>query len=486
MNNKLIDYVRNRRAQRGKNNNLSIGDVCAILHCAVPANVNQDTKLTMICCFDGVFVKDCLYVHYERDDDYLARRAINNGACVLLSHHQIEDFPCIIVNDVLTALNQILKELYEPVRIPATVITGSCGKTTTKNFVNSVYSMQFNTFCNITNGNTFEYLGFEIQKLDKKAEVFVQEVNESDYFNAKNCSEILKPQIALITNMDKSHIGELGGEENIIKAICDITSGMDENGIVIINVDDKNSIKPVFKQKVITVSMRDKKADCYAECIDSCASKTEFDLIYKNEKVHVTIPVGGLHNIYNAQMAYVAGRLNGISPQKIIRGIQKYKPLGFRQNVYTSFSNRIYADCYNASAKSVGYAIQYLNEMKCKGRKIIVLGDIAEIEGYEEDTYKEIAQCITNSDASILITFGRDSQQLHKMIKSDISMYHESNQADLTTRIKMLNSKNDCYLFKGSRSMHLEEVIKLTFPFAYYKGMIPVGWKYMKWVMRTL
>ena len=204
--------------------------------------MDLDFKYTMICCFEGVFIKDCLFVHYERDDDSVAVDAMTKGAKAILCSHQIGSYPCIIVTDVLAALNKLLQYIYSPISIPSTVVTGSCGKTTTKNFVNCVYSTTYNTFCNITNGNTFEYLGFEIQRLDSRAKLFVQEVNESDPFNAKNCSEVLKPEIALITNMDKSHIGELGGEENIIKAICDITAGMDENGVVIINADSAGAV----------------------------------------------------------------------------------------------------------------------------------------------------------------------------------------------------------------------------------------------------
>lgn len=307
----LLSYARNKKAKmifkKHTDELLSIKQVCDILNVCYPDRVDLDKKLPMICCFEGVFIKDCLFVHYERDEDSVAHNAMKNGARALLCSHQIADYPCIIVDDVLTALRHILLPMYEKIQIPTTVITGSCGKTTTKNFINCVYSSQYNTFCNITNGNTFEYVGFEIQRFDKKAKLFVQEVNESDPFNAKNASEVLKPQIACITNMDKSHIGELGSEENIMHAICDITAGMDENGTVIINGDDLNSSKVTFKQKVIRVSIKDKNADCFADNINSNAESVSFNLHYMGECVNIVIPIGGVHNIYNAEMAYVCG-----------------------------------------------------------------------------------------------------------------------------------------------------------------------------------
>ncbi|MCH5296603.1 MAG: UDP-N-acetylmuramoyl-tripeptide--D-alanyl-D-alanine ligase [Ruminococcus sp.] len=488
----LLGFARNKKAKRimktHKDELLSIRQICDILHIGYPNRVDLDKKFPMICCFEGVFIKDCLFVHYERDEDTVAHNAMKNGARALLCSHQIGDYPCIIVDDVLKSLNRILQPMYDKIRIPTTVITGSCGKTTTKNYINCVYSSQYNTFCNVTNGNTFEYVGFEIQRFDKKAELFVQEVNESDPFNAKNASEVLKPQIACITNMDKSHIGELGSEENIMRAICDITAGMDKNGIVIINGDDPNSSKVQFSQKVIKVSIKDKTADCFADNIKSNANSLSFDLHYLDECVNITLPISGVHNIYNAQMAYVCGRIQGIPSNKIVRGLLKYKPLGFRQNTYSSFGTKIYADCYNASAKSIALSIKVIDDMKClgKGRKIAVLGDIGEIDGFEDDIYRNIAESISNSNIDVLITYGEKSQKIHDSLTRDLVCYHENNMADLVKKIKNVHKRGDCILFKASRSMHLDVAIRKAFPYAFIKGMAPVFWIYFKWTMRTL
>ena len=489
---KLIAALRERksvRIQRNKPEELfSARDICGLVSAELPSGIDPDKKFSMICCFEGVFLKDCLFVHYERDPDKVAKAAMSRGAAALLASHQIEDYPCIIVDDVLGALNTILRPLAERVHVPTTVITGSVGKTTTKNFVNCVYSAFERTFCNITNGNTFEYVGFELQRFDKKAKRFVQEVNESDPRNTHNASEVLKPEIALITNMDKSHIGELGSEENIMRAICEITDGMDEHGIVILNADDPNSRKATFRQRTVTVGIHDQSADCVASDLTPKADRIGFDVTYAGEKNHLVIPVTGTHNVYDAMMAFVAGRETGIPVETIRRGLLKYRPLGFRQNVYRANGNIIYADCYNASAKSIRSALEVLKMQPRKAgtRKIAILGDIGEIDGFKDEIYRDVARSVSESDADILITYGIDMAMVHEHLSRTLESYHETSMEALCGRIESVRNKGDIFLFKASRSMHLEKAIKRSFPLAYAKGMTPVYYAYGKWTLKTL
>lgn len=489
---KLISALREKKSKRilrrFPEELLSIRDVCGLVQAEIPSGVDPDKKLPMICCFEGVFLKDCLFVHYERDDDSIAERAMRRGARALMCSHQIGDYPCVIVKDVLGALNLLLRPLAARSHIPTTVITGSVGKTTTKNFINCVYSSYARTFCNITNGNTFEYIGFELQRFDKKAKFFVQEVNESDPRNTLNSSQVLRPEIAVITNMDKSHIGELGSEENIMRAICEITAGMDENGVVIINADDPNSRKVSFSQKAVTVGIHDTGADCVACNIVSTADGIEFDAAFDGQTVHLAIPVSGTHNVYDAMMAYVAGILSGIPVKAIRRGLMKYRPLGFRQNTYHAGGTTIYADCYNASARSIRSALEVLGKHPRKPgtKKIAIIGDIGEIDGFKEDIYKDVAGSVSESDVDVLITYGTDTQMIHRYLTRKIEAKHASSLDELCAEIAAIKGKNDVLLFKASRSMHLEKAIKKTFPSAYVKGMMPVYLAYGKWTLKTL
>lgn len=488
----IIQSLRERKSRRVQRSSpellFSVRQVCELVKADVPVGIDPDRKLSMLCCFEGVFLKDCLFVHYERDHDNVARAAMRRGAYVLLCSHQIDEYPCVIVPDVLTALNQLLRPLARRVHVPTTVITGSVGKTTTKNFVSCVYSAHERTFCNITNGNTFEYVGFELQRFDRKAKRFVQEVNESDPHNTLNASQVLRPEIAIITNMDKSHIGELGSEEAIMEAICEITAGMDQNGTVILNADDPNSRKVSFRQKTIRVAIQDQTADCVARNLVSDAWHIEFDLSYRGEQAHLRVPITGSHNAYNAMMAYVAGRVSGIPMETIQKGLLRYRPLGFRQNMYRSGGNLIYADCYNASAKSIHSALEVIQAQPRKpgGRKIAVLGDIGEIDGFKEDIYQAVADSVSASDVDILITYGQDTKMIHSRLSRKLEAYHETTMDGLCSRVGAVRKRSDVFLFKASRSMQLDRAIKRIFPAAYRRGMLPVYLAYGRWTLKTL
>lgn len=488
----IIQSLRERKSkhiQRSASDKLfSVRQVCELVQASIPEGIEPDKKLSMVCCFEGVFLKDCLFVHYERDHDNVARAAMRRGAYAIMCSHQIDDYPCVIVKDVLGALNLLLRPIAARVHIPTTVVTGSVGKTTVKNFVNCVYSSFARTFCNITNGNTFEYVGFELQRFDRKAKFFVQEVNESDPHNTLNASQVLQPEIAIITNMDKSHIGELGSEEAIMKAICEITAGMDKNGTVILNADDPNSRKVNFPQTTIRVAIQDQGADCVAKNLVSDAEHIEFDLSYRGEQAHLRVPITGTHNAYNAMMAYVAGRVSGIPIETIKKGLLRYRPLGFRQNMYRSGGNLIYADCYNASAKSIRSALEVIQAQprKPSGRKIAVLGDIGEIDGFKEAIYQDVADSVSASDVDILITYGTDTKMIHERLSRNLEAYHEDTMDGLCNRIAEVHGNHDVILFKASRSMHLDRAIKRTFPSAYRKGMTPVYLAYGRWTLKTI
>lgn len=467
----------------------SVRDVCRMLNVSVPDGViDPDKKLSMICCFEGVFIPDCLYVHYEREPRAQAERAFRQGAALVLASDEIEGIPCIVVPDVFAALRTILTNIWEPMKIPTAVVTGSIGKTTTKNLVNHVFAEKYRTFCNMTNGNTFEYIGFELQRFDRRAERFVQEVNESDPDNAKNASLVLKPDIAMITNMDKSHIGELGSEENIIRAIMDITAGMDENGVVIINGDDKNSVNAEFRHRVIRVAVENEAAECIARNIEDTPLGLSFDICYEGKTTHIVFDIPGKHNVYNIMMAFVAGRLNDIPEKLIARGVRKYRPLGFRQNMYRAGRRTLYADCYNASERSIRSALGVIDSLSVKngGRRIAVIGDIAEIDGYEEEIYRGVAEAVSGSKTDVLLTYGKDTAMIAKDVTSGIPCFHAGTADELTELIKLHSTGPDVLLFKASRSMALEQIIRRLFPLAYVKGMMPIYRQYLKWTLKTL
>lgn len=325
--------------------------------------------------------------------------------------------------------------------------------------------------------------------MPRKIEQFIQEVDESYPNNARDCSYVLQPAIAIITTIDNSHVGALGSEEAVEQAIVDVTAYMPADGTVIISADDPKSKAARFDRNVLSVGIRDQSADCTASEIVSDSKSVDFILRYQGKRTAVHLNCPGEHNVYNAMFAFVAGKLNGMTERQICRGLRKYHPMTVRQNTYHSLGKTLYVDCFNASAKSVGAALDVLKKMEPKrnGRRIAVLGDIAEIEGFEEQTYLQIAKKIQDSDIDLLVTYGNDSRRIwNSFAGKQPDGLHISERAELLNYIKKRFHSGDVVLFKASGSMHMDHIVRDAFPITYYISRIPYERKTCKWLLKTI
>ena len=440
--------------------------------------------------FDDVFGKNCVYIHLDdtEEKEWLAERAVRHGALAVITERQIGDLPCIIVDNVWDTLVELSRWYYQKNSTAATVIAGSIGKTTSKEMVECVYKQRFHTFCTPTNGNVLAYLAYEILHMPKKVEQFVQEIDESYPNNAEKCSYVLQPEIAIITTIDKSHISTIGGEVAVRDAIVDVTKHMPLNGTVIINSDDPGTAKAVFHQNIVRVAIQDTSADYFASNIICSDTSVDFVINSRSESVPIHLNCPGKHNVYNAMFAYAAGKLNGMSNDQIQKGLASYRPMTIRQTTYHSLGKTLYVDCYNASAKSIAAALDVVNTMvpRLWGRRVAVIGDIAEIEGYENEVYREIADKISQSEIDYLITYGKDSQSIQGFMSNPIEGKHFTEEKDLIMFLKKKLRFGDVVLFKASHSANLEHVVKKVFPLPYYWGKIPYWAKLGKWFFITI
>ena len=440
--------------------------------------------------FDDVFGKNCVYIHLDdtEDKEWLAERAVRHGALAVIAERQIGELPCIIVDDVWGALAEISLWYYQKKRAATTVVAGSIGKTTTKEMIACVYRRKFRTFCTPNNGNVLAYLAFEIQHMPNNVQQFVQEIDESYPNNADYCSYVLQPEIAVITTIDMSHVGAIGGEAAVEKAILDVANCVPDSGTIIINKDDPKSHRASFRQNVLSIAIHDQPADCFASDIVSGDTSVDFIIHYLSESVPIHLNCPGEHNVYNAMFAFLAGKLNGMDNKLIQKGLADYRPMTIRQRTYHSAGKKLYVDCYNSSAKSVKVALAVLDDMKTtkRGRRVAVLGDIAEIEGFEKQTYGEIASAIDGSKLDALITYGQDSAQISENVKRALMKRHFAEEKDLISFLKSEPHRGDVILFKASHSMNMENVVKKVFPFAYYWGKIPYWMKLGKWIVSTI
>ena len=432
-----------------------------------------------------------LIVDHQTDDEL--RDSIKRGVTAVVAARRVEGVPCVAVESVWEFARRLTGSMYSLIGIPVVIVTGSEGKTTTKRMVNCVVSTEKNTFCQYDGRNIVLNLCAALTKIPVGTELFVREADESGKKSLLSYSKLLKPEIALVTNIAEAHLGSFGSKEALIESFRGITAGMDENGIVIINRDDRDSVAASFDKNVVSVGIYDSTADCVARNIKEGETGVEFDVVYAGETEHIRLSIHGEHNVYNAMMAYVVGKLEGIGTANIKKGLLSYRNSGIRQNVCSLGDTLIYADCYNASATSVGFALKCFDALPSHGRKkVAVLGDIAEIEGFEEDTYRRIATALDATGVDVLVTCGKDSEMIHSFVTRAMAGKHTRDLKELNAYLRTLKRGGGNYLFKASRIMTLEESIQAVFPKHYAKltgqksGLTRTAKRALSKVKRTL
>ncbi len=434
--------------------------------------INLDKTVSYVCRYGDRFTKDCICVQLYDDSDNIMKKAISEGALVCVTDHKIEGLPCIIVDNPYATYADMCSIIRDTAQIKSTVIVGSIGKTTTKKMVASVYKQAFNTHCDSGNDNILDSIGSICQHIPAKSEQLVAEISEDTPGLIEQMSKIVKPEIAIITTIDKSHIEFYGSEENIFNEFRSVTKHMREDGICIMSMDEENARSLIENRKVVFVSVNDENADFFAANINVDTEGLNFDIIEKATQKTYAIKLYNsyaIHNVTAALIAFAAGVVNGIDYNKIVNGLASYRATGIRQNIYNAGSKIVYADCYNAVAKSVRSAVNAACDIPIKGKRIAVLGDIAEAGDYTESTHMEIAEIVNNSNFDILLTFGEELKKAisNTTMRNDLTIMMFETQKDMNKALKKMLKKGDLVLFKASHRANLEASIASVFTLSY-------------------
>ena len=447
-----------------------------------------DIKVSQVCRYGDRLTVNSVCVQLYEDTDSVMKKAVSEGALVCVSDHKIEGIPCIVAEKPATVYADMCCVLYDSSRLHTVAIAGSIGKTTAKMMVDAVFQDNMKTLCDSGNANLLESIGHVCQHIPKSSEAFVAECSEDTPGMLTEMSKILKPNIVIITPVDKSHILHYGSEENILNEIGSTADYLDENGICITSMDDDNTAGMFKDKKVVCVSSKTKEADYFADNIVVNYDGLKFDIIEKKSGNSYGIFLKntfGTHNVYPAMYAFAAGVYSGIPYDKIIKGLQAYRTQGIRQNVYKTKGVVVYADCYNAVAKSVRSAVEGAQNIPIKGKYIAVLGDIAEAGDYSESTHLEIADIVNKSKFKVFLAFGPQICDAVKKtnFREDLVVIPCENRKKLNANIKKYTKRRDLILFKSSHSGRLNRSIRSTFTLGYIreeiKGVLPrIKWHY--------
>lgn len=414
---------------------------------------------------------NCLFlaIRGENFDGHsFIKKAIESGAAAAVSEYQVDDCPCVVTDSTRTALLKIAgyyRQKFSPILVG---ITGSVGKTTTKEMISLVLSEKYNTLK--TQGNLNNEIGLPktLFNLNSSHKAAVIEMGMNHFGEIERLSNTAKPTMAVITNIGFSHIENLKSQEGILKAKLEILSGMEADSPLITNGDDKHlaPLKKSLDRPVYLYGIDNEECDYRALNINEKDGATAFDIKWKDGKISAEIPCIGIHNVMNALAAFAVGNLNGLTPEEIISALKKYKPDAMRQNIVKKGDKTIIVDCYNASPDSMKASLSVLSKMKCDGRKIAVLGDMLELGEASESLHRLVGKYAAEYKPDRLYCYGEAASFICAEASNlglPSAFFHKGDMDMMAEIIKDHLRSGDVILFKASRGMKLEELIDKIF-----------------------
>ncbi|MBR1376549.1 MAG: UDP-N-acetylmuramoyl-tripeptide--D-alanyl-D-alanine ligase [Bacilli bacterium] len=386
---------------------------------------------------DDVFI--CINNGYLYIDD-----AINNGAVCIISDRDIhiKSEVCILkvtdIKDTLLKITGYIRDKYK--YIPLIAITGSVGKTTTKELLDHILSSKYKVLKNDGNKNNYIGISETMFKLNNDYDVVILEVGMNHFGEIDEISKAIKPEIATITNIGTSHIGYLGSVKNILKAKMEIVNGMHNGDLVVpyldkllkhIKYDNINKCRDV---KISNIKVTD---------------KLNFDLKYQEDKYNISFNIPNKSYISNILVAFELSTYFVIHPKDVVERINSYEAVASRMNIIDMVDYKIIDDTYNSSYESLKGVLDYVK--KIKGNKLVILGDIKELGEYSPRIHKKINKLLKNVDKDDILLVGEDTKYIDGI--------HFIDNDDIINYLNKINLKDYTILVKGSRLMHMEDIV---------------------------
>lgn len=394
---------------------------------------------------------------------YISQVFMGEGR-VSLAQHDVSlpegDKIIIMVNDTVEAVKSIAEYCRRNINIPIIGVTGSVGKTTTREMIAIALSSSKKVFA--TPGNKNSQLGTPITlcDFDDNAEIAVLEMGISMPGEMSKLADMVRPDCAVFTNVGVTHIENLGTRKGILEEKMHITDHMADGAAVFINGDNDMLHSAVFPTG-IQVRSYGLNSDCYsyAEDISDKDGMPVFTAVINGKKLHVELSVLGKHNIYNALAALSVCEYYGLDLVKAADAMKGYSGYLHRGQILYNGDLKIIDDTYNAAPDSMKAAIDILSSLNCRGRRIAVLADMKELGDTEIEEHKSIGRYISGKgNIDILITYGELAEYMTKA-GFDMDRIHTNSADDLESKLYDILKPGDAVLFKGSNSMKLFNMV---------------------------
>jgi UDP-N-acetylmuramoyl-tripeptide--D-alanyl-D-alanine ligase len=375
----------------------------------------------------------------------------------------------ILVPDTLKALQQIAALYRSKFNIPVIAITGSNGKTTTKEMTGRILKKHYRALVTAGNFNNQVGVPLTLLQLNKKHQAAVLELGTSGLGEIANLAGICRPDIGVITGIGHSHLSHLKSLGTVLKAKMELIDNLSAAGIAVLNNDDPYLAKniPKLKTRVITFGLKPGAMVSATSIRTVCGrQQVQFVLRYKGQKVPVMLNTLGVHNVYNALAAAGAALAMNISLREIAGGLNDFRPVSGRLRVIKRGSLTVIDDSYNANPDSVKAALRTLDNYALGRRKIAVLGDMLELGKYSLSCHREVGKIVGQLGVDMLYTIGTHSRALAQAARQQglpgerVRVFNLGEEELLARELKLSLRSGDIVLVKASHSMHLDKVVE--------------------------
>jgi len=409
------------------------------------------------------------------DGHDFVKQALDKGAsCAVVSEDRLKDkeIPyltstsgkrAVLVKDTRTALQNIARWYRDKFNVKVVAITGTNGKTTTKEMIAEVLSKKYKVIRSAKSFNNQIGVPLTLLKITPETEVLVLELGMNQPGEIGILTRMVKPDFGLITNIGPAHLEFMGSLEKIAQAKFELLDNMDKGGNIILNADDVWLSKRAKTEKrtVYTFGLEN-KADFMAKNISQ--NGNGFFSFSVNNLIPINLGLLGRHNVYNALAAFSAGSILNVEKEEIKKALENYTPFQLRMELSEVDGVKILNDSYNANPISMAMALETLKEMKTSGNKIAVLGDMLELGEKSFEYHKKIGEKVKECQIDYLFTLGKLSLGItqgakERGFKSENIFPFKDKKSLLESLLEILKP-GDIVLFKGSRKMGLEEIVE--------------------------
>lgn len=417
--------------------------------------------------------KDSLFVAIRGarvDGHSFIPQTIEAGALCALSEENLgnTDFPYILVDSCTQALKDLAEHYRRSLDIKVVGISGSVGKTSTKEMIASVLGQKYNVLKTEGNFNNEIGVPLTIFNIREEHEIAVLEMGINHFGEMTRLAKMARPDICVITNIGVAHMELLGSRDGILKAKTEMFAYMDPEGSIIFNGDDdklvtyipENGIRPIYFGLGDNASYR-------AEQIENKGLRgTTAVFLTPDSKFSAHISIPGEHMVHNALAGIAVGYALGMNDEKIKAGIEALKPLAGRNHLIETGTYTIIDDCYNANPVSMKASIDVL--AKAGSRTVAILGDMGELGSKEDEMHYEIGRHAAKTGIDVLICIGTLSAELARGAAENsdsstgntIEIHHYTDKKSFFSEMDSILKKNDAILVKASHAMGFDEIVK--------------------------